>query len=436
LQRPATRYLSVGGERLAYQVFGNGPVPTMHLSSWGRSVDAVWEHPGHLRIWRAGTTQEGRTIMFDHRGGGMSDAVPEARLGDLDERVEDALAVLDETGCERAHIAAEYDGVFTAVKLAVEHPERVDKLVLLNGTQAEILADPDEGRAARVNETAEWIRLNWGTGAVLRLASPWLAEDLDFAARFERIGMRPSAAAAMYRKVATMDVRDLVPRITAPTLVAYTGDIQTASLRRARELAAAIPDARMFEAFDSQFYWGDGFATAYNEFISGDVSPAADRQLLTLVFTDVVESTPAIVEMGDDAWRQTLDFLEDATTNRVVGAGGRVVKQTGDGHLLAFTRPSDALEVTVALLRDARTLGVPLRVGVHIGEVEQLESGDLRGLTVHIAARIASQAGAGEVVVSRTVAELLGASAYRFADRGEFELKGVPGRWTLLTLAP
>ena len=168
-------------------------------------------------------------------------------------------------------------------------------------------------------------------------------------------------------------------------------------------------------------------------FISGAAS-VGDRDLVTLLFTDVVDSTGAVVAAGDDEWRQTLDFLDDLVASRVSRAGGRVVKQTGDGHLIEFARPGDAVSAALAICRAAPTLGVTLRAGVHTGEIERRESGDIGGLSVHIAARVAAIAGPGEVVVSRTVADLLGAGAHELHNRGEHELKGVPGRWQLYTV--
>jgi class 3 adenylate cyclase len=169
-------------------------------------------------------------------------------------------------------------------------------------------------------------------------------------------------------------------------------------------------------------------------FVSGFAS-AGDRDLVTLLFTDIVDSTPAVVDAGDDGWLQTLNFLDDLVAERVSRSGGRVVKQTGDGHLIEFARPSDAVRAAIAICSAAPTLGVTLRAGVHTGEIERRENGDIGGLTVHIAARIAPFANAGQVVVSRTVADLLGATEYALQDLGEHELKGVPGRWALFTIS-
>ncbi len=167
-----------------------------------------------------------------------------------------------------------------------------------------------------------------------------------------------------------------------------------------------------------------------------DATTSGDRELATLLFTDVVDSTGTVVSTGDRRWRQTLDVLDELIEDRARRSGGRVVNSAGDGHLLEFVLPRDALEAVMSLRQDVGTLGIALRAGVHTGEVERRENGDIGGLTVHIAARVGAVAGAGQIVVSRTVADLLGASDYSLQDLGEHVLRGVPGRWVLLPVSP
>lgn len=431
--------MSVRRDRVAYVVWGDGPTAVLFLQQFGASVDAIWEHPGHLR-WSRALGARLRVVMLDHRGAGMSDSVPEARQGNLDDRIDDILAVLDGVGTPRLSVIAEGDAALTAIKFAVEHPERVDKLVLLNGYAAGEAAGPSLGDTLRTSpeqleELAETVRVVWGSGALAAATVPHFDDDLEFCARLERMGARPSAAAALVRNLAAVDVRPLLDKIKAPTLVVYSGDLTLSTVEQSRELAEQIPNARLFEGSSSTFYWGSGVVEEFIAFISGADS-AGDRDLVTLLFTDVVDSTRAVVAAGDDEWRQTLNFLDDLVAARVGRAGGRVVKQTGDGHLIEFARPGEAVRTALAICRAAPTLGVALRAGVHTGEIERRENGDVGGLTVHIAARIAPFADAGQVVVSRTVADLLGATDYALQDRGEHELKGVPGRWRLFAVVP
>jgi class 3 adenylate cyclase len=429
--RPETKFVSVGQDRVAYVVWGEGPADVLFLAQFGASVDAIWEHPGHLR-WNRTLGARLRVIMLDHRGSGMSDSVPEPKQGNLDDRIDDIFAVLDTVGVGRVSVLGEGDGALTAIKFAVEHPERVDKLVLQNGYAAGWAVDaPPE----QIEELADTVRAVWGSGEAVAIAVPHFADDLEFCARLERLGARPSAAAALTRNLAAMDLRPLLDMITAPTLVVYSGDLTLSSVEQSRDLAQHIPHARLCEGSSSTFYWGSGVVEELVAFISGAAS-VGDRDLVTLLFTDVVDSTGAVVAVGDDEWRQTLNFLDDLVAARVSRAGGRVVKQTGDGHLIEFARPGDAVDAAVAICRAAPTLGVKLRAGIHTGEIERRENGDIGGLTVHIAARVAAVADPGQVVISRTVADLLGAGERGLRDWGEHELKGVPGRWALFAVDP
>jgi class 3 adenylate cyclase/alpha-beta hydrolase superfamily lysophospholipase len=430
MQQPETRYVSLGRERVAYQVFGEGDQGLLFLLPVWLSVDALWENVGHLRIWRL-ASDSFRVVLLDHRGFGMSDAIPESRLADPEVCVEDALTVLDEVGIDRVCVVGEGYGAFNAVTLAVQHPDRVDKLALMNAS-AMGLGCEHGWSTEEASEISELVRERWGSGRMMQLA-PLFSDDLSFLARFERMGARPAAAAAAWRNVASIDIRSLLADIAAPTLVAHSRSSAADDSGPARYLADHIPGARYFEAESSTFYWGGGIVEEIYSFLGAD--RAGHRGLATVLFTDVVDSTRSVVATGDREWRQTLDFLDDLVAARVTRAGGRTVKQTGDGHLVEFDHPSDAVASALEICRDAPTLGVRVRAGVHTGEVERRDGGDLGGLSVHIAARVAAVAGPGEVVISRTVADLLGSADYELRDRGDHELKGVPGRWQLFTVA-
>jgi len=426
--RPETKFVDVGRDRVAYQVQGDGP-PFLFLKAFGASVDGVWEHPGHLRFWRSMSSAL-RIVTLDHRGSGVSDALDESRQGNLDPRVEDVLAVLEGLEIDRLFVCGEFDGAFTAVRFAVEYPDRVEGLILANATATGFAFGSSE---EALDELSASIRATWGNGATVANTVRAFAADRDFCARFERIGARPGAAAAAVRRLASTDIRALLPRITVPTLVVHSGDFTTASASDALDLAERIPDAKHVEGASSTFYWGGGVIDEIIEFVSGD-STAAVRDLATIMFTDVVDSTRSVVAVGDREWQRTLTFLDDLVASRIADCGGRVVKQTGDGHLIEFVRPGDAVRAAVSLTSAAPALGLDIRAGIHTGEIERRENDDIGGLAVHIAARVTAQAGAGEIVATRTVAELLGASEYHLQDRGEHELKGVPGTWQLYTV--
>lgn len=436
MQPPPTRFATVDGDRVAYQEFGVGTAPLLGMRGRLVSIETVWEHPAHLRLWRA-IGDRMRGVLFDFRGSGLSDMLPDELIGDMDLAVADALAVLDEVGIDRANVSAEFDSAAVAINLAVRHPERVEKLVLVNGFAKGCAGDGyDMGFPADVLEQLARDAANtWGSGELIALMAPNIAADPTFAARIERVGARPRAAATIIRRNGEIDVRDQLPRITVPTLVVYTGDVVAATPEQSRHLADHIPEARLFEGQSSTFYWGGGAIEAILDFLVEPGGVTTDHDLVTLLMTDVVASTDGVVAAGDRAWRQTLDFLDDVTSSRVTRHGGRVVHHTGDGHLVEFSRPRDAVEAALALLGEAHVLGVRLRAGLHTGEVERRESGDIGGLTVHIAARVTDLAEADEVVASRTVIDLLGATRHAVTPRGSHTLKGVPGDWTLFTIA-
>ncbi|MCU1454604.1 MAG: family 3 adenylate cyclase [Acidimicrobiales bacterium] len=434
MRRPPTQFASVGRERVAFQVFGEGDTVLLFLKSGLASVEMLWEHPGHLRAFRV-LGERLRVVMFDHRGLGMSDPVEEHRLGDLDERVEDVLGVLDHLGIERVVIQGELDGGATAVKLAVEHPERCDRLVLTN-TLAKGSPGPGYpwGMAWDDEDMLEGIRLAWGRGDLVRSVAAHLGDDRDFLGRFERLGARPGPAAATIRRTAEHDVRDLLPLVACPTLVVHTGDLLSVGREHAVYLVEHIAGAELAEMPASSFYWGGGAMERVMEFTTGTSSARHERDLATVLFTDIVGSTATLQAVGDGRWRQSLDVLDDLVATRVEACRGRVVKQTGDGHVAEFPSPGDAVRAALSLLAGSQVLGLTLRAGIHTGEVERREGGDLGGLTVHVAARVAAAAGADEVLVSRTVADLLGSTTFGFVDRGEHALKGVDGMWRLLAI--
>lgn len=429
MQVPETTYLGVGRDRVAYQVFGEGPADLLLLAPAWVSVDAQWENVANLRMWRL-LAERFRVVILDHRGFGMSDPIGEARIGDPGVCVEDELAVLDELGMDRVCVIGEHLGALNAVTLAATHPERVDRLALMNGqvTGLAFGSSPSD-----VEAIADLIRDVWGTGVIIG-GAPHFSDDPHFLARFERMGARPAAAAAYVRTTATVDVRPLLATVSAPTLVTSDSGAGREAHAITRDLAEQIPDARYLEGDNTTFHWGGGLLEEVLAFLSGEEA-SGDRDLATVLFTDVVDSTRSVAAAGDRGWRQTLDFLDDLVEARATRSGGRIVKQTGDGHVVEFARPSDAVQVALAMCRDAPTLGVQLRAGIHTGEVERRDRGDLGGLSVHVAARVAAVAGPGEVVVSRTVADLLGSAGFDLTDRGEHDLKGVEGRWQLLTVA-
>jgi len=436
---PEVRYARGDSGAVAYQVWGEGDLDLLLMTEWATSVDSIWEHPGRVRLLGFYGSL-GRVIRFDCRGIGASDPLSLERLGDLDQWVRDALQVMDDVGAEQVAVSGEGFAGHAALQLAVGHPERVKRMVLLNSF-ARLSATHDYPFGltdADVEHSVGLIAERWGTGEITAVSVPTLATgapDPDFCGRTERLAGSPNVAAAMVRAMYRSDVRPLLGSVKIPTLVLSTGDLSYVGPEHSEYLVQHIPAAVLTRAESRSFYWGDAGFTDYAEFLTGRGVDASDRELMTVVFTDVVESTQLAVELGDRRWRQVLDNLDQFVTMHVSRSGGRVVKQTGDGHLATFSSPQAAIDAALGILEAAPTLDVSIRAGIHTGEVEHRPAQDIGGIAVHVASRVASLAGPGELFVSRTVADLVAGSGLRFDDRGEQELKGVPGRWHVFSAA-
>jgi class 3 adenylate cyclase len=381
-----------------------------------------------------------RLVHIDVRGIGLSDFAPLENCFTPEARATDILAVLDALEVERAVISGEGYSGHAATQFAVTHPERTLRLALNNSWALLGRAEADNIVGLSTEEVADWAALlerDWGSGQMTALAAPALASDtsfLEYIAARERRSASPGTAAAYGRAMATSDIRELLPRVTVPTLVYYTGDLAHVPVEHSRYLAAHIPGAILVEAPGSSFYAPAQAEqqNAWAEFIVG--GPAAlshENKLLTLLFTDVVGSTKMAAQVGDARWARVMGDLDAYVAQRAEFHGGRVVKRTGDGHLIAFELPRNALHAACDIARGVHVLDIEVRCGTHTGEVELLPDGDLGGIAVHAAARVCDAAGPQQVLASRTVADLAAGSDFSFEDRGAHELRGVPGSWTL-----
>lgn len=242
---------------------------------------------------------------------------------------------------------------------------------------------------------------------------------------------RRTAGAAYARAQWEADITDLLPRVHVPVLVLHTGDLSLVTVGHSQVVADRIPRAHMVRAPSMSFYWSDSGFDAYGEFLTGRATERADPDIASVLFTDIVDSTSSVARVGDHRWRQTLTHLDEFVDFEVARVGGRVVKHTGDGHLAVFATPRPALSAALAIIAAAPTLNVRIRAGVHTGEVDNRPDGDVAGIAIHIASRVTNQAQRQEVWVSRTVADLLLGADFRFDDRGEHSLKGLPEPWRL-----
>lgn len=438
-----TRYARSGDDHIAYQVLGDGP-DLVFVSGWVSHVEIAWDVPPLARFLRR-LASFSRLIFIDKRGTGMSDPLPQGRPPTLEERIDDVRAVMDAVGSERAALLGISEGGPMNILFAASYPERTTALVLF-GTFARVVngdgytAGIDPGLA---EQTLEPIARTWGEGYLAQYVGPSLASDpamLQACGRYERMAASPRAAVDLLRLNAVLDVRHVLPAIRVPTLVLHRRDEHFVPVANGRFLAAHIPGARLVEldGTDHLFFAGDMDAALdeIEEFITGvRRGDAIDRMLTTLLFTDIVQSTRHAAELGERSWRDRLDAHDAFVRRQLQRFRGREVKTTGDGFLACFDGPARALRCAMAIADGARTLGLEIRAGVHTGECE-VRGSDLGGLAVHVAARVVTLAGAGEVVASSTVKDLVAGSGIEFTAHGEHELEGLPGRWRLYRVAP
>ncbi|HWL91262.1 MAG TPA: adenylate/guanylate cyclase domain-containing protein [Actinomycetota bacterium] len=431
---PDTRFAKVGDVHIAYQVVGDGPIDILFVDTWVHHVEAVWDFPEFARLLRR-LASFGRLIHFDRRGTGLSDPVPLDALPDFDTQVEDVIAVLDAAGSERPAIVGSNDGTLVAMLLAVAHPERCRSLVLFAPTGKHEL---EEGASMESIEDVVTLISTSVDDSGLHWLAPSRVGDVDFDRRLlklQRNSVRQGAMGHYYRQTLLSDVRDVIPRLARPTLVLNRSGNRVVPMEHSKDVAAGIDGAKLVELpgedhliFSQDI---DRVADEIEEFLTGARTGAdPDRMLATLLFTDIVDSTNRAAEWGDRRWRDLLDQHHAVIRTQLGRFGGREVATTGDGFFASFASPTQAVRCALEVAQTIETLGVRIRAGVHTGEVE-VRGDDLGGLAVHIAARVSAAAGAGEVMVSSTVRDLLAGAAVTFDDRGEHELKGVPGAWRL-----
>ena len=442
---PRTRYAKCGDIDIAYQVFGDGPTDLLVLPGPSIPVDTIDAEPSMYRFHRR-LASFSRVIRFDFRGMGLSSRI--ASLDVLGPRfwAADAIAVMDAVGCEQASIFAPSFNAMAGLVLAADYPERVRSLVIVNGA-ARVVRAADYPVGAELSAASRFMTVGVEPEAVeqgfdvLGNVAPSVARDDAFRVWWDLAGNRaasPSMARAATKVVIESDVRDTLPRIAAPTLILHRADVDFIPAGHGRYLAEHIAGSRYVElaGADSLYWVGDTapMLEEIEEFITGVRGGfEAERVLTTIVFTDIVGSTERAAALGDGRWRDLLDNHDTIVRHELERFGGREVTTAGDGFVATFTSPSAAIACADAIVDAVRVLGIEVRVGIHAGEVE-VRGADVAGLAVHICARVAALAEPSEVLVSSTVRDIVAGSRRRFVDRGEHDLKGVPGRWQLCAL--
>jgi class 3 adenylate cyclase len=440
---PETRYARLGDLHVAYQALGTGPPDILLLDQWFSHMEAQWE-VGPLATFRERLAAFGRLIMFDKRGTGQSDPVPTSALPTVEEWMDDAPAVLDAVGSGRAHVVANIGGGIMAVTFAAAHPERVASLILVD-CFARFQAAPDFPIGAppeAIPESLAQAESSSSRGVMIDLFAPSHAHDERLRrswSRYERQAASPGSTVATVRFLYESDVRDLLPAVRVPTLVIHRADARGFRVEHGRYLAEHIPGAKYVElpGIDNLIWAGDQDAmlAEIQDFVTGvRPAPTPNRILATVLFTDIVGSTRVAAELGDDKWQALLHDHHRVVRQRLERFGGHEVKTAGDGFLATFDGPGRAIRGAVAIRNAVRELGLEVRAGIHTGEIE-VQSDDIAGLAVHIAARISALARGGEILVSSTVRDLVMGSEIAFEDRGTHNLRGVPGEWRLFTAA-
>jgi class 3 adenylate cyclase len=430
---------------IAYQVIGDGPVDLLVFPGPFIPIHSIDDEPSMHRFHRR-LASFCRVIRFDHRGMALSGSVSLDAIGPTF-WAEDAIAVMDAVGCEQATIFAPSNAAMSGLVLAAEHPDRVRSLVVVNGG-SRLLWAPDYPIGADLRDADPFMTVAMETDAVdqgfdaLEIIAPTVAGDEAFRAWWDLAGNRaasPSLARAVVKVLTEADVRDRLELITVPTLILHRSAAPFTPVGHGRYLAEHIAGSRYVElpGRDSLYWVGDTapLLDEIEEFITGVRGGFdAERVLTTIVFTDIVSSTVHAALLGDDRWRDLLDNHDRIVRHELARFRGREVNTAGDGFVATFTTPSVAIDCAEAIVGAVQGLGIEVRAGVHAGEVE-VRGADIAGMAVHIGARVAALAGPSEVLVSSTVREIVTGSRRTFTERGEHQLKGVPGRWRVHALS-
>ena len=432
---PETHYVDVNGALVGYQVMGDGPIDLVQANGLGSHLDLNWDLPT-MGAFLKSMASISRYIVFDRRGAGVSDRISRDSPPTWEDWSEDVREVLDAAGSPRAAVMAVDDTGPMAMLFAAVQPERVTKLVLVNAA-ARVLRDDDYPFGASQGDVDGFVAMvehMWGTPEMMRAVWPSRADDEEFirlAARNLRASSSPRSAAAQYDYMMHhLDVRDALASIQAPTLVIQSTDYFT-RVEHGRYLADHIPGAKLLEVSSADVNPYRETFDDIAEFLTGERSMVTiDRLLTTVLFTDIVGSTTQAATMGDQRWHSTLDAHDRAIREQLRRFRGNEINTTGDGFIASFDGPARAIRCGQAIREATHDLGIDVRVGLHTGECE-VRGDDLGGLAVHIAARVAAAAEPDEVLVSSTVKDLVAGSGIGFEDRGEHDLKGVPGTWRL-----
>jgi class 3 adenylate cyclase len=426
---PETRYAKSGEVSIAYQVSGSGPLDLLFVPGFVSNLDVQWETPGWSDLF-ARLGRFSRLVRFDKRGTGLSDRVP--GIPTLDVRMDDVRAVMDAAGLTRAAIFGVSEGGPMSLLFAATYPQRVQALVLY-GSFARHPTLTDKAVLARNIEQVEHL---WGTGEFMaRNMMPSRTRDetlIRKLALIERQSASPSGVIAIMRMNSEIDARDILPAVRTPTLALHRSGDTRVPFEGGRYIAEHVPGAKLVTLPGENHLFIDEpaivqrMADEIEEFLTGTRQDfESDRVLATVMFTDIVDSTRRAAELGDRQWRALVERHDSIVREQLARFSGHEVKSLGDGFLATFDGPARAVRCATTIAKAIHPLGIDVRAGLHTGEIE-LKAGDIGGIAVHIAARVAAAASPGIAMVSSTVRDLVAGSGLSFEDRGRHLLKGLP----------
>ena len=437
--KPETRYAKSGDVHIAYQVTGSGPIDVVLVPGFMSHLDADWDNPVRTRLLQR-LSSFCRLIRLDKRGTGLSDRV---KIGTLEERMDDVRAVMDAAGSEKSALFGYSEGGPMSILFSATYPERTTALIIY-GSYARRLRAPDHPYGMRPEEFDAFIQRlerEWGGPAAIDMFAPSMANDpaaREGFANYLRQAASPGAVVDIMRMNREIDVRPILPAVRVPTLVLHRSGDRLTHIGQGQYLSDQIRGARMREMPGDDHAWtagdGDAVVNEIEEFLTGsrhDSEP--DRVLATVLFTDIAGSTERAAALGDRRWRELLEQHHTMVRKNLSEFRGREIDTAGDGFLTSFDGPARGIRCAAAIIHGARNLGLDVRAGLHTGECEIMGE-KLSGLAVHIGARVAAIASAGQVIVSSTVKDLVAGSGLRFSDHGNHVLKGVPGEWRVFAL--
>ena len=434
---PTTHYTQNRGKNIAYQIIGDGPIDIVFNEGIISHLEVGWEHPGYASALER-LASFARIIKYDRIGYGLSERATE--LAPLEDRLSDIKAVMDAAGSEKAVMIGWSQGGPISILFSATYPENVSHLILLASNARSSWA-PDYpfspkpyDPVMRLQEMFE----SWGKPWLLGLISPSVANnpiEQNWWAKYVRYGASPTMINQFFAIADQIDIRELLSAVHVPTLVIHRKDDKSINVENGRYLAKHIPDAKYVELSGSDHSWWtespEIWIDEVEHFLTGEIQSIVSKRILSSVlFTDIVDSTRMASKLGDSQWRKVLESHNELAQQEVKRFRGKYIKSTGDGILARFDGPARAVHCAHAIRQAVPQIGIQIRAGIHIGEIELIKE-DIGGIAVHIAARVLGKAGDDEVWVSRTIKDLVAGSGIQFIDKGEYELKGVSGSWHL-----